>query len=85
MYPGGAPAGRWLVLASVLAASVSGCARSTPPKAGDGDASGTSSAAGTSKACEPQTLGLGDAKPVATWKAPAGCTPRVSGEAPVVV
>lgn len=70
---------------SALLQGVFGCARSTPPKAGDGDASGGGSAAGTSKACEPQTLGLGDAKPVAPWKAPAGCTPRVSGEGPVVV
>lgn len=85
MCPAGASGSRWLLLASALALSVFGCARSAPPKAGDGDASGGASAGGTSKACEPQALGLGDAKPVATWKAPAGCTPKVSGEAPVVV
>ncbi len=70
--------GSWLALAPALALFALGCPRSSPPKAGDGGSA-------TSKACEPQTLGLGDAKPVLPWKAPEGCTPHLSGEGPVVV
>lgn len=84
MCPTGTSATSWLSLASALVLCASGCGRPSPPKAGDGDASGASGP-GAAKACEPQALGLGDAKPVALWKAPEGCTPRLGGSGPVVV
>jgi hypothetical protein len=66
---------------------------SREPKAGGGDTgeSGSSGASTTPRsnaaeaACEPRALGLGDAKPVTIWKAPAGCTPKVSAGAPILV